>query len=727
MSSALAVMVVAGTMTSAVVIATSVPAGASTIVTETFAGATTTSSSWLAGGTGTTACLTGGTNTSQTPIPDCSTTASSFGALRLTDNGGNESGYAMYNSAVPAASGLNITFDTYQFDTTAAPGADGISFFIVPGTTTLTSPGATGGYLGYGGGGTGQPTGENGVTNGILNIGLDVFGNNAWTGYDGGNCAAGDTSPYPLSAAGEPTGRVPESVTVRGPGDLQEGYCYVANSGDLATANPNQALDFPSATAPATTNAVQVNIVIPPPNATGPVPNITVTLTFPNASTYTLTAPEPPAAFIPPTFNFGFAASTGGSDEYHEINNLTVSTSIPNPGVSSVSPAQTAAGTSKTVTISGINFTGANSVTVDGVAATSFTVNSNTSITATLPAIATAGIYDVVVADGLATSDINSGDKFTYGASTTTLTSSSNPSVTGQTVTYSATAAPTAASGTVVPTGNIEFLDGSTPIAACGGATGVAVNASGVATCPVAYATIGTHSITAVYLGDTNYTGSTSTALTQTVNKASTTTTVTSSVNPSVVDQAVTYTATAAPSGSGSGTPTGNIEFLQGGTAIAACGGATGVATTGGVATCSVTYSATGTNSITATYLGDANYAGSTSTVLSQVVNTAPTTTTVTSSLNPSATGQSVTFTGTASSSIGTPTGNIEFLENGTAVAACGGAAGEADNGSGVATCAVTFGATGTDTLVAKYLGSATLSPSTSTTLTQTVKAHAST
>ena len=168
-----------------------------------------------------------------------------------------------------------------------------------------------------------------------------------------------------------------------------------------------------------------------------------------------------------------------------------------------------------------------------------------------------------------------------------------------------------------------------------------------MATCPVAYAAIGTNSMTAVYLGDTNFTGSTSTALTQTVNKASTTTSVTSSVNPSVVGQAVTYTATAAPSGFGLGHPDRQHGVPPGRHGHRRLRWRDRRGHTGGVATCSVTYSATGTNSITATYLGDANFAGSTSSVLSQVVNTAPTTTSVTSSLNPSVTGQSVTFTGT--------------------------------------------------------------------------------
>ena len=724
LSSALAVVILVGTLAGALVVATATQAGASTIVSETFTGATVgTPANWVSGGTGGTnvACLTGGTNTAQPGVPGCGGTAESPGALRLTTNGTNQTGWALYNTPVAAASGLNITFNTFQINGT---GADGIAFFIVPGTTSLTAPGSFGGYLGYGGGGTGAPTGTNGVANGIVNVGLDVYGNNAWTGYDGGNCAAGSTSSFPLSAAGEPTTSVPESVTVRGPGNLQNGYCYIANSGNLTTGHASHALDYPAATTRAASNTVGVNIVIPPPNATGPVPNMTITLTFPNGNTYVQTAPEPPTSYIPTTFKFGFAGSSGSATEYHEINNLTVTTSIPNPGVTSVNPAQTAVGTTRNVTITGINFNSATGVTVGGVAATNVVVVSNTQITATVPANATAGVYDTLVTGPGGTSVVNAGDKFTYGSTTTTLASSANPSVVGQSVTYTATAASSAASASsVVPTGNIEFLDGGTPIAACGGATGVAVNGSGTATCAAAYAAPGSHTITATYLGDVNYTGSTATAVTQVVTKASTTTTLGSSANPSVAGASVTFTGTAAAVAPGAGTPTGNIEFLQAGVPVAACGGATGVAVNGsGVATCAVTFPTSGTFAMTATYLGDTNFTTSTSSALSQVVTTAASTTTIASSVNPSVTGQSVTFTGTASGSVGTPTGNIEFLQ-----------AGVPDRHlrrrhrrgrqrlAGVATCAVAFPAAGTYAMTAKYLGSTTYATSTSAAVNQVV------
>src|SRR5262249_16486499 len=56
---------------------------------------------------------------------------------------------------------------------------------------------------------------------------------------------------------------------------------------------------------------------------------------------------------------------------------------------------------------------------------------------------------------------------------------------------------------------------------------------------------------------DPDFTTSTSTALSQTVSKASTTAAVLSSANPSVVGQSVTFTTTISVVAPGGGTPTG--------------------------------------------------------------------------------------------------------------------------------------------------------------------------
>jgi len=92
-------------------------------------------------------------------------------------------------------------------------------------------------------------------------------------------------------------------------------------------------------------------------------------------------------------------------------------------------------------------------------------------------------------------------------ASTTTVASSVNPSIQGQTVTYTATVSP--AGG-----GSVTFNDGGTPVTGCKARS---LDSNGQATCQASYATTGSHAITAVYSGDSATAGSTSAVLTQSV------------------------------------------------------------------------------------------------------------------------------------------------------------------------------------------------------------------
>jgi hypothetical protein len=95
----------------------------------------------------------------------------------------------------------------------------------------------------------------------------------------------------------------------------------------------------------------------------------------------------------------------------------------------------------------------------------------------------------------------------------TVVSSSANPSAFLQSVTFSATVT-TNAPGSGTPTGTVTFNDGKGF-----GSVTVAVNSSGVATFTTSKLTVGTHSITASYNGDTNFTSSASPVLTQMVNK----------------------------------------------------------------------------------------------------------------------------------------------------------------------------------------------------------------
>src|SRR5678816_3510054 len=105
--------------------------------------------------------------------------------------------------------------------------------------------------------------------------------------------------------------------------------------------------------------------------------------------------------------------------------------------------------------------------------------------------------------------------------------SSANPSVFGQSVTFTATVA-AVAPGAGTPTGTVTFKDAAATLGTgtlSGGVATFSTTALSVAASP--------HSITASYATDGNFASSTSSAVVQAVNQASTTTTLTSSANPS--------------------------------------------------------------------------------------------------------------------------------------------------------------------------------------------------
>lgn len=220
---------------------------------------------------------------------------------------------------------------------------------------------------------------------------------------------------------------------------------------------------------------------------------------------------------------------------------------------------------------------------------------------------------------------------------TTALTSSVNPSYQNGAVTFTATVTPEYG-GT--PSGNMTFYDGTTML--------TQVCFSGMAQFSTSTLGIGTHNITAVYSGDSDFSGSTSNVVSQVVNPptTATTTALTASPNPALQGQSVTLTATVTnPSG---GTPTGNVVFEDGSTALAT------ITLSNGVASYNTSALPLGYNNLTALYQGDSKYSGSTSAPVNEDVQLG-TTTVLASAPNPSTYNQPITFTATVSSNSGTP------------------------------------------------------------------------
>jgi hypothetical protein len=287
-------------------------------------------------------------------------------------------------------------------------------------------------------------------------------------------------------------------------------------------------------------------------------------------------------------------------------------------------------------------------------------------------------------------------------ATTTTVTSPTNPSVYGQSVTLKA-AVKAASPGSGTPTGTVTFYDRTTSL-------GTGTLSGGTATLSTAFSALGSHSITAVYGGDTNFTTSTSAALSQKVNQAGATVAVASSANPSVYGQQLTFTVTVSATSPGSGTPTGTITFYAGTTQLG-----TGTLSGGTASLTTTSPLAVGNRIIKASYGGDTNFKTSTGT-LTQVVNQDPTTTSVVSSANPSVYGQSVTFTATVSANApgnGTPTGSVTFMAGSTTL-------GTVALSNGTASYSTAKLATGQDSITATYNGSGSLKTSNAS-LAQTV------
>src|SRR2546426_1168914 len=285
------------------------------------------------------------------------------------------------------------------------------------------------------------------------------------------------------------------------------------------------------------------------------------------------------------------------------------------------------------------------------------------------------------------------------------VTSSDSSAVFGESLSFTTTVT-AVAPGAGTPDGTVQFQVDAVNLGAAITLTGG--TATSVATTTLS---VGSHTVTAVYSGSTNFTGATGT-LSQTVGKAATSTVVTaSSTNPSVFGQAVTFTATVNAMPPGAGTSTGSVQFFAGAANLGAP-----VALSSGVATSpAISSLPIGNTAISASYLGDGNFTGSASPSVTQTVNKDATTTVVTSSANPSVFGQSVTFTATVSANApgaGTPTGTVSFSDGANSL-------GRSTLSGGSATLTTTTLSVGNHSITASYGGDGNFVSSASSALQQ--------
>ena len=387
-----------------------------------------------------------------------------------------------------------------------------------------------------------------------------------------------------------------------------------------------------------------------------------------------------------------------------------VTLAVPKPGSTTVvnntpNPSVVGQDVTFTATVSAVlaagTPTGSVTFTVNGVptAVPLDALGSATYSTATLAA----GTYTVTADYGGDTiflpSTATTTQTVNKAASSTALVSDINPSIVGGNVTFNATVSPFA-------TGTVQFtIDGAS--------AGAPVSlVAGQASLSISTLTVGAHLVSATYSGDTAYLSSTSPTITQSVGPAlrATSTVVTSSRTPaSTYGQSITFTATVRPS-TGTGIPTGTVQFNIDGVNVG------GILTLNaqGRATYSTATLTAGLHTIIATYSGSAIFAGGGSAAFTQIVNQAVSATVLTSNVNPSVSGQTVTFTARV-----TPlaaTGTVQFRINGVDVG--GPVTLDATGRARLTTNAL---AVGTTSVSAIYAGNLNYQPSASANLTQTV------
>ena len=192
------------------------------------------------------------------------------------------------------------------------------------------------------------------------------------------------------------------------------------------------------------------------------------------------------------------------------------------------------------------------------------------------------------------------------------------------------------------------------------------------------------------------------------------TTTVTSSATAGLVyGQSFTLTAMVSGLLSGSVTPTGVVDFYDGTTDL----GELALDDTGS-GSLSVPALPAGSQSITAVYGGDANFGQSTSAALVVPIAEASTMTVASASTETPTAGESVTLTANVwvtGAGVGTPTGNVEFYDNGSLDLGTG-----TLDATGTASLTTTALGGGQNLITAVYAGDGNFSGSTSQALDPT-------
>ncbi|WP_144604092.1 PKD domain-containing protein [Algoriphagus algorifonticola] len=249
------------------------------------------------------------------------------GVLRLTSNLNDQVGYVYIDVPFPSIYGIKAEFEYFSYGGTGQFLADGLTIFLFDGDTQNFSPGGFGGSLGYA-----PRNNESGLSNAYIGIGFDEFGNF-------GNSGEGRIGRFSNI---QPEERVPDAIVVRGPGNGFQGYQFIVGRKTNTTGNNNDGLNpgaqFPiSSGGSGTTRVTDPNQpgyrkvfleLEPNPNGVGFFLTLRMMVTTQSNQPRMVTIFDRPYDFpAPKNLKIGFAASTGGFTNFHEIRNLQVEVS----------------------------------------------------------------------------------------------------------------------------------------------------------------------------------------------------------------------------------------------------------------------------------------------------------------------------------------------------------------------------------------------------------------
>lgn len=242
---------------------------------------------------------------------------SGAGWLRMTNNTGNLANAVYFDTPIPSA-GNNVTIqfgvNFFGGNNYNGTGADGITFFLFDASKTF-EVGAFGGSIGYA-----QKTGIDGLNGGFVGVALDPYGN--------------------FSVAGE--GRIggtgalqPNSISVRGPGDGQTGYNYLAGTGnrDYTDTGSPTVQDAGDGTVPALPYTMAFPTTTARPNQSTQYRNVSITIDEnsqllvsmqfgEDGLWYNLLNVDLSSFVRPEQLKMGFSAGTGGGTLITEVGGL---------------------------------------------------------------------------------------------------------------------------------------------------------------------------------------------------------------------------------------------------------------------------------------------------------------------------------------------------------------------------------------------------------------------